>query len=315
MDIVCCLDDNFVMPCGVLLLSICENNKAEDISFHIITEGLKDDNRIKLEAIAKQYDRKICFYNINTSLLEKALDSPGLQNPDWTFSVYYRLLLGSVLPENIDKVLYLDCDTIVCGSLNELWSTDIANYAIGAVPDCSGDDIRFYNRLNYDFSLGYFNAGVLLINLLYWRRNNIESQLLEYMNSKVAILEYNDQDVLNYVLREQKKELSIKYNLMGRFFWQTRFLYVRRKYWEDISFAIKNPVIIHYTDKSKPWYKESAIVMKDLWLKYYKLSAWRDTPLTYKAPFMRRLYIEIRRALKGSETSKYRSEFMTDSVK
>lgn len=315
MDIVCCLDDNFVMPCGVLLLSICENNKTESIAFHIITEGLNPDNRRKIESIAKYYDRMCYFYHIDTSLLKKAFDSPGLRNPNWTLSVYYRLLLCSVLPQNIDKVLYLDCDTIVCASLDELWNIDIQNYAIGAVPDCSGDDIRFYNRLDYDFSLGYFNAGVLLINLLYWRENDIESQLLEYMNRNVAILEYNDQDILNYVLREQKQELSIKYNLMGRFFWQTHFLYVRKKYWGDILTAINSPVIIHYTDRSKPWHKESTIILKEVWLKYYKLSPWRDIPLTYNTPFMRRLYIKIRRVLNISEPSKYRSEFIANSKK
>lgn len=312
MDIVYCLDDNFVMPCGVLLLSVCENNKAEDIVFHIITEGLRADNRVKLEAIVKQYGRKICFYNIDTSLLKSASESPGLQKPNWTLSVYYRLLLGSVLPENIDKVLYLDCDTIVCDSLSELWSTNLENYAIGAVYDYSGDDIRIYNRLDYDSSLGYFNAGVLLINLRYWRTNKIESLLLEYMNRNVAILKYNDQDVLNYVLREQKRGLPMKYNLMKRFFWQTHHLYLNKSRWSDMFNAIQAPVIIHYTPDEKPWHKDSTFHLDYIWRGYYRLSPWKNEPLTYKASYKQRLKMKLRYILRtvgllSPEVSMYRS--------
>lgn len=309
INIVCCLDDRFVMPCGVLLLSVCENNKNKNIVFHIVSEGLKADNIIKLEAIVKQYDCAIHFYNVNTGLLKIAADSPGLKNPNWPISVYFRLLLCSTLPENVDKVLYLDCDTLVCGSLAELWNMDIEGYAVAAAPDSTGDNIMHYNRLDYDFSLGYFNAGVLLINLLYWRNNDIERKLLEYTNKNVYILEYNDQDVLNYVFREQKKIISIKYNLMLRFFWQTRFLFVRREYWEDISNAINNPIIIHYGGRLKPWHKESTLVLKEVWLKYYKLSLWGDIPLTYKTPFKTRLYLKIRKSLQAIEPSKLRSEF------
>lgn len=98
----------------------------------------------------------------------------------------------------------MDGDIIVRNNLNELWNTDIKDYAIGAVPDQSEGLIVFYNRLKYPPRLGYFNSGVLLINLKYWRDNNLTEQFNKFLQTYPERVVFHDQDILKYTLRIRK---------------------------------------------------------------------------------------------------------------
>ena len=135
------------------------------------------------------------------------------------------------------------------------------------------------------------------MNLTYWRKHNIEYRLLEYISLCAEALDFFDQDALNYVLREQKKELPMRYNVMDQFFWYVRNVYVKKSRWEDMFAAIKSPVIIHYTTSMKPWHKDSVFYLKDVWMKYYKKSRWKDMPLIYKTSKKTRIKSKIRNVL------------------
>lgn len=121
------------------------------------------------------------------------------QRAHLTVETYYRLFISDILPSDIDKVLWLDCDIIVAGDLKELWNEGISDSAVGVVPDFENNNVRVMNRLKYDAAYGYFNAGVLLINLKYWRRENIIPIFTNYISDHYENLYYHDQDVLNYV--------------------------------------------------------------------------------------------------------------------
>lgn len=131
----------------------------------------------------------------------------------WSPVIFYRLIACSIFP-NIDKLLYLDSDTLVCGDLSELFNTNISNYALGAVRDMAptedannpnGKYVREFaeNHLQNDV---YFNSGILLMNLKNMAKNQ---QLL--LDVKVP-LKYPDQDILNVGLHKQIKPLALKYN-------------------------------------------------------------------------------------------------------
>ena len=316
MDVVCCLDDNYVMPCGILLLSICENNRDCEIVFHIVSEGLKESNKSKLNETVEMYNCKLQFYVINVDTLKKCPLQKQFQRKDLNLTTYYRLLLSSVLPIALDKVLYLDCDIIVCNSLKDLWDTDIENNSVGAIPDSVGDSILHYNRLDYDISLGYFNAGVLLINLKYWREHNLEKEFLDYIDSNNNVLENHDQDVLNYVLKTSKRLLPMRYNVMDNFLWRTRLIYIRKSYWKDMFLAAENPVIIHYICALKPWHRECTHPFKDRWKMYYEKSLWKNIPLIHKyslklrmGKWLRRILVKLN-LLTDYTDCPYREEFL-----
>lgn len=278
MDIVICTDNNYVMPSGVLFCSICENNRQENITFHVIADqSFSDENRRALLNIIKKYKKKICFYSIDSSILASFPIGQKDQPIHITLAAYYRLYLAELLPKNLNKVLYLDGDIIVRGNLSDLWETDIKNYAVGVIPDQKEGLINSYNRLKYPQRLGYFNSGVLLINLDYWRKNNILNDFLSYVKVNYQSLKYHDQDILNFIFRNQKLRLPIKYNLQNEMLFKEPN--ISWKYEDELNEAIQNPIILHFTSRLKPWNRGCDHPYKNQFFKYQKLTQWKDIPL------------------------------------
>lgn len=278
MNIVCCIDRNYVMPAGVLITSICINNPDAQIAFHIVcnpnvTRQDKDD----LTQIVEKYGNKILFYGVDEQMLSSFTVGKAGQPGHITIATYYRLLLPLILPEKIDKILYLDADIIVRGDLMPFYDSDIEGYAVGAVTDMSSGLITIFNRLRYSERLGYFNAGVLLINLKYWREHNILGECFEFAQNYPDRIKFHDQDILNYVLRERKKLFPLTYNFQDGFIYTVPSLSLE-KYEKEILEAEKDPVIIHYL-AIKPWFKRCVHPYKGEFLKYKAMTKWNKQSL------------------------------------
>jgi lipopolysaccharide biosynthesis glycosyltransferase len=279
MDIVFCIDDNFVQHCGVTIISVCENNKDEDITFHILTEGLSHKHKKQLEQIANSYNSKLIFWAVDKTILK---DCPVYGS--WTLSTYYRILLPVILPSNISKVLYLDSDIIVRKNIKSLWNYDINQFSLAAVCDMAlSDDVRTYNRLGYDRALGYFNAGILLINLDYWRANNVLNRLLQGVRQNSNILTFVDNDLLNLVLIKETFILPWTYNMTSVAYKKNVML--KKEFLQEIELVLRDPAILHFTSH-KPWFKGCCHPLKSEYFKYLQLSPWK----TYKANKFHRLF-------------------------
>ena len=252
IDIVACLDKGYVMPTGVMIYSACANNPDLDIDFHvIIDESISDNDKQDLIDTISPFEGKRClFYNVNSHLYKNF----PLTHSQWlTLATYYRILLTEILPDSVTKVIYLDGDCIVRHSLLPLWTTDISNYAIGTVFNAFEGQIERFNRLRYSPDFGYFNAGVLLINMDYWRKHQVSNSLIEYINKYPERIAVADQDVMNYVLKDSKISLHPKYNFQTDMLRRTPCFYYW-KYEDKVKEAIADPVIIHFTSLEKPWY-------------------------------------------------------------
>ena len=280
MDIVCCPDKNYVMPTGVMMCSLCENNRNEDITFHIIHADLDENDKESLANIAKQYGKEIYFYTVKINRLpDIILGAEGQQK--LPLAAYFRLCLTEFLPTHINKVLYLDGDIIIRSSLKELWETNIDGFALAGVPDdnlFNGHIEQTYNQLKYSPVLGYFNSGVLLINLVYWRKKNVTSEFVMVINNKKDGFIHHDQDILNLVFAERKKFIPLKYNLMPGFLLNPQYRKISWEYNVEIEEAARNPIVVHYTG-IKPWYKECHHPYKKEFFRYKALTKWKDEPL------------------------------------
>ncbi len=276
INIVCNIDKNYTKYCTVMLLSLLENNKSNRMTIYIIASDLTDiDKKIIRESISK-YDCIICFYDIDDSILNNC---PIREGSYITVTTYFRIFLSSILPENIEKVLYLDCDLIVRKDLKDFWDTDIEEYAIACVEDtCSnvGGEYNPYSRLGYDRKYSYFNAGVILFNLKYCREHNIEEKCINYIKENISHdnkLIYYDQDVLNAVLHDKKKFVSFTWNTQEGFYRRKR--QIRTDVWTDIDKCLKDPAIIHYLGKRKPWDPNARYPLRNEWFKYLDMSRWK----------------------------------------
>ncbi len=296
INITCATDDNYVPYCGVMLTSVFENHKDCEVNVYVlIDKPLKEENQERFDLLARQYNQHIHYCLVDKSYLENfPLKGDGVDY--WSIVTYYRLYAAELLPKDVDLVLYLDCDIVVNGSLRQLFDSDWTDVAIGAVSDMCTEWQEFYDRLHYDKSLGYFNAGSVLINLAYWREHNIGKECLEFLATHYDWIKNNDQDVLNYVLRERKRTLPVTYNYQI----QLRMAY----FYDGFSQAMKvdvmrttEPIIIHYAAELKPWMvKYYAYPFKDVWHKYKKISLWRKMKDKYPesrvwATFIKRYFL------------------------
>lgn len=285
IDIVVCIDNKFVMPTGIMIHSICVNNPEVEIAFHVITNQVSDKNKKKLlDTIIPFHSKSIAFYNVDGIDFS---DVPRMEDgARLSITTYYRLYLTEILPTTIQKVLYLDGDIIVRQSLKSLWDTDLTNIAIAATTDAHYHLDSYYERLGYPVDKGYFNAGVLLINLEYWREHHLLSAFKDFMKNHADRIVYHDQDVLNYVLQDSKKELPVKFNLQQGFLWRNKPY--PQKYIKEIKEAINDCVILHFTGPN-PWYKSCRHPYRSTFLKYKMSSAWKNEPIKEDRPLSVRM--------------------------
>ena len=283
MDIVCCADHNYIMPTGVMFCSVCENNLGSEISFHVIcNKDVTEDDKRDLRDLVTGYHHKISFYIVKDEISDCFTVGQKGQNSHITISTYYRLFLSEILPASITKVIYLDSDVIVRHSLQNLYNTNLEGYALGAVVNMSEGNIQIFNRLKYSPKKGYFNAGVLLINLDYWRKTeNLLERFVDYAKQYPERILWHDQDILNYVLQDCKLPLPLTYNFQNGFLYKQRNL--SWEYDEEIKATISNPMIIHYTGP-KPWQKGCNHPYKAEFFKYQNKTKWKNAPLCKGRP-------------------------------
>ena len=291
------IDSKYIKHCAVTLVSIFENNKDEAISIHIIARELTEDDKQVLREITQKYHQNIFFYEPDMKLLE------GFNIRKFSkrisIATYYRCILSSILPETIDKLIYLDCDIVVLGSLRPMWDISLEGVGVAAVEDMGCKEPERYEILKYPMEYSYFNAGVLLINLDFWRKHNIAQACIDYFHQYPERILYNDQDLLNSVLYKDKKLIDIKWNVQDAFYRSTsQFIKEHKKSQID---ALLHPIILHYTNR-KPWDYDSLHPLRNKYFYYFDFTPWKgerslNKPINRIKRFLRLLpfYIKVRK--------------------
>lgn len=279
MHIAFCCDSGYLPHCATVIASIIDNNIGQDLNFHIVGTDLSKRDTEKIKKWGIGYGEHI---TINIHIIDEDLfrDFP-VGEAYVNISTYFRLYLPDLLVE-LDKVLYLDCDIIVNGSLQDLWNTELGDKTIAGVLDRHSGSIRLYNRLEYPLEYGYINAGVLLINLKRWREDDIFKKALSLAIQKPERLKNHDQDILNILYFDKKEILDFRYNLLEYYLYVEDWLYMDRKFYPQIIEACKNPVIIHFCMPIKPWHYECINPFKALYHKYRAMTPWPELKLTHR---------------------------------
>lgn len=196
-----------------------------------------------------------------------------------TKAVYFRLFSATLLPLEVTKILYLDGDMIIMDNLRSLWETNLDGTAVAGVMN-QKQRYTYFNRLHYSSKLGYINTGVLLINLKYWREKQIESHFADFIYYHPDWIKWWDQDVLNYVLKEEKQLLRLKYNIQQFYYFKPE--YSDLDYWtmgSEILDAQRLPIILHFCGRDKPWHADCKHPKASDFLDYKKKTIWADYPL------------------------------------
>ena len=288
MEILYSSSDSYASLTGISILSLLENNKTdEEINIYIMDNCISEENKKKLRYVVESYGKNIYFVPMPDM---KALTGEEIDTRRWNISTFGRLYMAGALPQNVHKVLNIDCDTIIVGSLEPLWNTDLTGKVLGGMLECIND--RYRRNVGAEKGDYYLNGGIIFLNLDEVRKENYEQQFTDYIKKYGSSLAYLDQDVLNSVVKQdKKKKLPIEYNTLSIYFYATyeQLLKIRRSKKEDFYSkeeyinAVEHPVIVHFTtcflDGLRPWIVGNQHPLRSRFLEYKAMSPWADMPL------------------------------------
>lgn len=268
------IDSQYVRFCSVTLASIFENNQNESFFIHVICNGLSSNDENSLTRLVRSYHSNIRFYVPDEKLLEGFAIKRFSKRI--SMATYYRCFLADVLPSDVDRVIYLDCDILVLNKLRPFWETDLEGQGIAVIRDTAASESSRYQVLHYPLTYSYFNAGVFLADLNYWRKMDVTEQSITLYHEHPERIIFNDQDILNILFCDKKIEVSEKWNMQDGFY--------RRKRKDGVLISdaeMKAPAILHFTNR-KPWEYDNQHPLRHLFFVYQDYTDWKgNTPFNF----------------------------------
>ncbi len=280
--------DSFASVTGVSMVSLFENNKGMDhIHVLYIERGMSEENKKILLGIAEQYGRELEFMEM-PNWSERLNINLRSSKKGWLGFGYNRLFLTEYLPEDIDRVLYLDSDTVIERPLDDFWNQDLDGYYLAGVDDCLSSKYRDIVGLGEDGV--YCNAGMLLINVKKWREDNVVRKFIDLVVKNNGFFIFNEQSVINSMFSGQIKILPQNYNVnsLVYLYEYDELMKLRKPYKysyskEELLDAREHPVITHFTGnfyvRRRPWVESSDHPHAEAFLKYREISPWKDESL------------------------------------
>ena len=286
MNILYSSSDSYAEICGISMVSLFENNRdVEQLTVYLVDNDISAKNKERMERTAQKYGRELIFLS--------KIDLRKLANTDiyegrWNIGTFFRLYAASLLPETVDRVINIDCDTIVRHSLAPVYDLDMGDCLAAAADDCRSGLYRV--ELGCEPDIPYVNNGFLMIDLKKWRACDLEAAFTKFIAARRGDLTYLDQAPLNGVLgsRHQIFELHPKYNAQRIFFDFTyeQLLKLRRPSHhltkEQYDEAVTDPVVVHFTPTfytgTRPWNVKDNHKFTPEYLYYKSISEWKDEP-------------------------------------
>ena len=365
MSIILAADDHYAQHLGVTICSVLENNRQASVDIYVIDGGLSDANKERLRRLTETYSTSLKFLTVDQKTYERFSLGQHL-----TPAAYYRLSIPDIVPAELERILYLDCDMVVISDLQELWNTDLGSCWVGAITDFGmielfggflfecplmkdeaqmrsqfaqaaqgynrkmaayntldiptvGMDparldevarfassaqvevkladsrgaltlekrdgkLRIYRmdgsfpkRPGFPKDAGYFNSGMLLIDLKKWRTEGIGRKTVEYIARNYQNAKFFDQDALNVTLQGRWLSLPEQFNVQC-----------------NIGVAEKpDAVVIHYVSVFKPWYWFSHFPYSRHYATYLAKTPWAGAKHPFDARELEYIKFMIKRAL------------------
>ena len=226
--------------------SICYHNRS--IRFYLINSDFPNEWIKQLNKRLEKFDSEIINCRVTSEQISR-------YKTDISYTVFLRYFIADFVQE--DKALYLDCDLLVTKNLDDLFATDLQDYPLASVRDFGG---RAY------FGQEIFNAGVLLVNNTFWKKENMTQKLIDLSNEWHDKVDQADQSILNMLFENKWLELDFDYNHI-----------VIHKQFTDYQLPVGQdyPGIIHYLSHRKPWKDLAAQTYRDVWWYYHGLE-WTE---------------------------------------
>ncbi|MCM1498443.1 MAG: glycosyltransferase family 8 protein [Clostridium sp.] len=281
MNILYQFNEAYAPFAGASVTSLFENNRRTgEIVIYILGEGLSAESIRRFEGLAEQYGRTIIFLDADAAMERmKEINLPTYRG---SYAANLRLFLTDILPESVERILYLDADTVVCNALDSFYMTDMGQKVVGMVIDSLAE--RHKRDIGLSTDSEYYNSGVILFNMKKWRRADYTQQIVDHVLHVRSHYPAPDQDLLNVCCRGAIFRLPIRYNLqpihLAFSYRQYHCFFGQTSYYgkAEIEQAVRSPGILHFFRfvGEFPWHENTLHPDREVFDKYLALSPWRD---------------------------------------
>lgn len=257
--------DNWV-PCFVSVHSLLRNHEDMELQVVLFSEENKNNRFFNNIDILNEVHSNFSIDFVRIPEMEfNALPESPNKNAIFPKAMYAKLLIPRLFPSKPDKFLYVDADTLVLNSLDDLFKTSLSGTTVAAAPDIQNK----IGGLGVGLEKQYFNAGVMYVNTREWLENDVTTAALNFIKKYKP--SYMDQTALNAVLhrRDAVEMISPKYNLIPS--------------WEEnsddnipVSFNRDDIQIIHYAGVPKPWHYRADGKIHSYWQSYCDQTPFDD---------------------------------------
>lgn len=261
------VDVNYAPHLAVTIASIVANAPGGRFRFLIIHDGFPQALRSEVEACAPKQ-----VFQWEDVKSDEILSQEGYKHI--SRATYFRLAIPELAPASSKRAIYLDVDLVVLGDIRKLAACDLNGNALGAVFDPAVDPLRFagIHRLA-PMPQGYFNAGVLLLDLERMRAGQLFAEVWKTVRERGKLLEWADQCALNIVFWGRWTPLDPMWNGQRPFIrdddWIT--IYVDSKELQ----RHRRVRIVHYTTHEKPWLPQAYHPLSSFYFRYLKRTPFR----------------------------------------
>lgn len=254
-----CFDGNYGLHAGVSLTSLLLNHAGDgaDLHVHLVTDAPAPGLLAGVHRLTRIFRATITIHPVRPAEFDRvrALPSNSAHFSQGTSAVWFRLALPEILGPSVDRVIYLDSDTVVVGDLSSLFAVDLGEAAVGAVLDF--DHVELGKPLGLD---RYVNSGVLLMDLVRWRRDRHFEGCLGFADRNRALIRFGDQCALNGYFRDGIALLDPRWN--------------RYVVCDDPATDPDGAGILHFITRDKPWHAWHASPLARLYWRYRDVSPW-----------------------------------------
>jgi len=284
---------------GISIFSLLANNPDEKIHFYILSNGISSKNRTTITKMIGSFGQSVDFLAPEKTPFEELL----LSKDRWGLACLQKIRLQTNPLPNLDRILYLDSDTIVRGPIRDFYDSDLHGAIVGGMYD--GICQRQRTNLGMERENPYFNAGILLIDEERARKANLSERYSSFLNKVNGILRFQDQDLMNASLKTKEKcVLPFKYDAGGGVFFLSYKQYKQLRkpalYYSETEFneTKNNPVIVHFysffLETTRVWNTGSKHPFKAEFFDYKNRSPYKDVSLPKDSrPFFKKIILKI----------------------
>lgn len=247
MDILVTIDERYILPFKVLARSITVNNPDYRANFVLAHSSLNARLLAEIDAYCNALGAQLTVIKLDEGLLSGA---PVTKR--YPKEVYYRLLVPHALPPTIERVIYLDCDTLVINSLAPLWETDLCGMAYAAASHSGRNSpVDWFNQKRLGTRREYFNTGVLVMDAARAREVMTPEKLVECASDIGRRMLLPDQDVFNIAcgdccLRVDDEIWNYDAYVYPRYLAKSGGRH-------DVDWVMEHASVLHFCWPHKPW--------------------------------------------------------------